>query len=148
MTPENLLHLFDFIIEFWEDILDFIEWHEGQVVPVPKSGYLSYPNKRRGLNLMDVGAKFFGSMMCKRLFKTIKLHGCPTQLGSSPGVCFQDGYFVIKMALHPCHKHNLPTYVAFFDLVNAFDTVIHIMMLKILERYGTPPKLRSAIARM
>ena len=61
---------------------------------------------------------------------------------------YQDGCFVIKTALHARHKHNLPTYVAFIDLVNVFDTVSHIMMLKILERYGAPPKLLSAIARM
>ena len=67
MTAENLLPLFDFILEFWEDRLDFVEWHEVQVVPVPKSGDLSDPNKWRGANLMDIGDKAFISMMCKRL---------------------------------------------------------------------------------
>ena len=46
------------------------------------------------------------------------------------------------------HNHNLPSYAAFVDLVKAFDTVNHYMMLKILERYGAPPKMRSAISRM
>ena len=78
MKAEKLLHLFDFILEFWEDRLDFLEWHEGQVVLVPKSGDVSDPNKWRGVNLMDIGAKVFISMMCKRLFKMIKSHGCPT----------------------------------------------------------------------
>ena len=113
MTPENLLHLFDFTIEFWEDRLDFTEWHEEQVVPVPKSGDLPNPNKWRGVNLMDIGAKVFRSMMFKILFKRIKLDGCPTKFGSSPGVGCQDGRFVIKTELHARHKHNIPTYVAF-----------------------------------
>ena len=111
MTPENLLHLFDFITKFCEDRLDFTEWHEGQVVPVPKSGDLYNPNKRRGVNLMAIGDKVFSSIMCKRLFKIIKQHKCPTQFGSPPGVGSQDGCFVIKMALHAWHKHNLPAYV-------------------------------------
>ena len=85
-TAENLLQLFDFIVEFWEDRLDFAEWHEGKVVPVPKSGDLFDPNKWRGVNLMDIGAKLFSSIMCKRLFCIIKKHGCTTQSGSSPGV--------------------------------------------------------------
>ena len=38
--------------------------------------------------------------------------------------------------------------MAFVNLVKAFDTVNHFMMLKILERYGAHPKLRSAISRM
>ena len=35
MPPENLKVYFDFILKFWNDNLDFEEWHEGQVVPVP-----------------------------------------------------------------------------------------------------------------
>ena len=104
-----MIQLFEFIIEFWEDILDFAEWHEGQVVLVPKSGDLSNPNNRREVNLMDIGEKVFSSMMCNILFKMIKLHGFPTQFVSSPGVCCQDGRFFIKTALCARHKHNLPT---------------------------------------
>ena len=32
--------------------------------------------------------------------------------------------------------------------MKAFDTFNHDMILNILERYGAPPKLRSAISRM
>ena len=41
MSEENLRHDFDFIMEFWEDTIDFEEWHKGQSVLVPKHGYLS-----------------------------------------------------------------------------------------------------------
>ena len=46
------------------------------------------------------------------------------------------------------HNINLLCYVAFVDLVKAFDTVNQILMLKILEQYDAPPKLRSAISIM
>ena len=97
---------------------------------------------------MEIGTKVFISIMCKRLFKIIKLNGCPTQFGSSNGVGCQVGRFVIKSAPHSRHKHNLSTYVTFVDLVKAFDMVSHNMMLNILELYGAPPKLHHAIARM
>ena len=42
----------------------------------------------------------------------------------------------------------MPTYVEFVDLVKAFDTVDHNLMLHILKKYGGPPKLRSSIAIM
>ena len=118
------------------------------MVPVPKSGDLSDSNKWRGVNLMDIGSKVFSRLICKILFKIIRKHGVKYQFGSSPGVGCQDGTFTIKTILHTQHNHNLPCYVEFVDLVKVFDTVNHVMMLKILERYGAPPKLRSAISRM
>ena len=54
----------------------------------------------------------------------------------------------VKTLLHTRHNHNLPTYVAFVDLVKAFDTVDNTLMLQILKNYGAPPKLRSSRARM
>ena len=75
MSEENLRHHFNFINEFWEDKVNFEEWHEGQVVPVTNNGDLSDPNKWRGVNLMDIGSKVFSSLICKRLFKIIKKHG-------------------------------------------------------------------------
>ena len=118
--------------------MDFEEWHEDQLVPVPKIGYLSEPNKWRGLNLMDIGSKFFSSLLCKRLFNIIKKHGVKYQFGSSPGLGCQDGTFTIKKLLHTRHNHDLPTYVTFVDLVKAFDTVDHTLMLQILKKYGAP----------
>ena len=53
-----------------------------------------------------------------------------------------------KKLLHTRHNHDLPTYVAFVDLIKAFDTIDHTLMLQILKKYDTPPKLRSSIARM
>ena len=96
MSEENLRHQFNFITELWEDKIEFEEWHEGQVVPVPKSGDLSDPNKWRGVNLMNIGSKFFSSLICKRLFKIIKKHIVKYQFSYSPGVGCQDGTFTIK----------------------------------------------------
>ena len=87
-------------------------------------------------------------MRYKLLFKLINKHGVKYQVGSSPGVGFQDGTFTIKTILHTQHNHNLLSYAAFFDLVKAFGTVNHDEMLKILKRYGAPPKLLSAISRI
>ena len=97
---------------------------------------------------MDIGSKIFSSLLFKRLFSIIKKHGVKYQFGSSPGVGCQDGTFTIKTLLHTRQNHNLPTYVAFVDLVKAFDTVDHTLMPHILKKYGAPPKLRSSIARM
>ena len=97
---------------------------------------------------MDMGSKIFSSILCKRLFKIIKLHGVKYQFGSTPGVGCQDGRFTIKTLLHLRHAHNLPTLVLFADIVKAFDTSNHVLVIKILEKYVCPPNLRSMIERM
>ena len=44
--------------------------------------------------------------------------------------------------------HNLPSFVAFVDLVKVFDTTNHALLIKILQQYGAPPKTCSVIERM
>ena len=70
------------------------------------------------------------------------------QFGSTPGVGFQDGTFTIKKLLHLRHNHNLPTWVALEDLVKAFDTSNHALLIAKLGKYGAPPILCSSIKRM
>jgi hypothetical protein len=43
--------------------------------------------------------------------------------------------------------HNLP-YVAFVNLVKAYDTANHNLLLDLLERYGAPPRFVSAIKQI
>ena len=45
-------------------------------------------------------------------------------------------------------NHDQDTYVAFVDLVKAFDTADHELLIKILARYGAPPNLCDVIKRM
>ena len=54
MNVEMLLHVHRYVSDFFEGKEDYEEWHQSQCVPVPKSGNLSDPNKRRGVMLMDV----------------------------------------------------------------------------------------------
>ena len=117
-------------------------------MPVPKSGDLSNPNKWRGVTLMDIRSKVFSSILCARLFKVIKKHGVKYQFGSTPGVGCPDGTFTIKTLLHLRHNHNLPTWVAFANLIKALDTPNHQLMVMIIAKYGCPPNLCDTIARM
>ena len=120
---------------------NFAECHEGQLVPVPKSGDLFDPNKWRRVTLMDIGSKKISSILCTRLFNGIKKHGVKYQFGSTPGLGCQDSTFTIKTILHLRHNHKLPTWVAFANLVKAFDTSNHQLMLMILAKYWCPPNL-------
>ena len=80
--------------------------------------------------------------------KIFRKHGVKCQYGSTPGVICQDGTFTVKTLLHLRNNHNLPTWVALADLVKAFDTSDHALLISILEKYGSPPRLCSVIKHM
>ena len=65
------------------------------------------------------------------------------QFGSTPVVVCQDGMFTIKTLLHIRKKLNFPTWVAFADLVKAFDTFKHALLIAVLGKYGASPRLCS-----
>ena len=79
--------------------------------------------------------------MCGRLFKIISKHRVKCQFGSTPGVRCQDSTLKIKTLLHLRHNHNLPTWVELTDLVKAFDTFNHALLISILGKCGAPPRL-------
>ena len=97
---------------------------------------------------MEIGNKIYSSIMCGLLFKIIIKHGVKFQFGSTPGVGCQDDTFTINTLLHIRQNHNLPTWVAFADLVKAFGTSNHALLIATLVKCGAPPRLCSAIKCM
>ena len=91
--------------------------------------------------MMGFGKKIYSSIICEKSFRIISKRGVKCQFGSTPGFGCQYGTFMIKKLLHLRHNHNLPTWVAFIDLVKAFDTSNHALLIAILGKYGAPPRL-------
>jgi hypothetical protein len=72
-------------------------------------------------------------VMNARTFTLLTKHGTWFQLGDTPvpGCC--DGLFVLKTMLNMRENHNLPSHVGFVDLVKAYDTANHDLLVNILE---------------
>ena len=98
--------------------------------------------------LMDVCSKIFSLVMNGRAFHLLELHGTRFQFGGTPTLGCQDGLFMLKTLLNAHKNHNLPSLVAFVDLVKAYDTANHNLILKVLKKYGAPPKFVAAVKTM
>ena len=143
VTPQRIVH--KHVSDFFDGTTDHEGWHKSQCVPVPKKGDLSDPNKWQGIMLIDMCSKVFSSILTTRAFKLLDLHGTRFQFGGTSGLGCRDGLFTIKALLNARRNHDLATYVGFVDLVKAYDTANHALLLHILERYGAPPKFVAAI---
>jgi hypothetical protein len=90
--------------------------------------------------LMDVCSKIFGSsVMNGRAFKLLEQHGTQFQFGGTPELRCRDSLFVLKTLLTMQKNHNLPSYAAFVDLIKAYDTANHDLLLDILEKIRSSP---------
>ena len=106
-----------------------------------KKAYLRIPNKWQGVMLMDICSKVFSSIMTTRAFRLLDKHGTRFQFGGTPKLGCRDGLFTLKALLNARQNHDLATYVGFANLVKAYDTASHKLLLRILEHYGAPPQI-------
>jgi hypothetical protein len=133
MSPANSQHVYDYVNKFFTGEADYEQWYHSQCVPIPKSGDLSDPNKWQGVMLMDVCSKIFSLVMNARAFNLLAEHGTRFQFGGTPELGCRDGLFVLKTMLNMQKIYNLPSYVGFVDLVEAYGTANHDLLIDILE---------------
>lgn len=86
--------------------------------------------------------------MTTRAYILLDKHGTKYQFGATPKAGCQDGNFVLRTATHLRRQHNLETYVIFADLVKAFDTSNHNLIINIIKKLGGPPNFCNAIERL
>ena len=89
---------------------------------------------------MYVMSNIFFCIINVRCFEILDDHGTKLQFSGTTKIGFRDVLFAIKTLFNMKNNHNLLTFVSFFDLVKAFNTTGHELLIILLERYGSPPK--------
>ena len=95
--------------------------------------------------LMDMCSKVFLSVMTTRAFSLLDKRGTRFQFCGTSEIGCRDGLFTLKALLNARHNHDLASYVGFVNLVKAYDTANHMLLIDILRKYGAPPKFVTAI---
>ena len=148
MNASNRAHVHEIIKGFWDGTHDYPDWHTGTGTPIPKTTRPDDPNQFRIINLMDVCSKIFSRILTARTYKILEKHGTKNQFGATRNVGCQDGNFTLKTLVHLRRQHNQETYVVFADLVKAFDTSNHELIINILKKFGAPTKFCNTIERL
>jgi len=95
--------------------------------------------------LMVMCSKVFLLVMAMQAFSLLDKHGMRFQFGGTPEIGCRDGLFTLKSLLNAQLNHGLASYVGFVNLVKAYDTANHVLLIDILHKYGVPPNLRRQL---
>ena len=74
--------------------------------------------------------------------------GLEEQCGCIKNKSCSDAVSPLKTALQLRKEHDLESFVVFVDLVKAFDTINHDLMIMVLKKYGFPPKMIRTVQHM
>ena len=118
---ENLLSI---VHRNWNGLDENTEWNQALLCVIYKrKGKQDDLNNYRGVCLQDLIARYVSSIISSRLLDMLKEHGIEEQLGCQPLRGCRDALFIVRSDLQLRHKHMLPTWALFVDLVKAFDTI-------------------------
>ena len=124
------------------------QWPDINLIPLPKSGDLSYTTNYRGIALSAVVAKMVNKMLLLRIQPKLDSHLRPNQNGFRPKRSTTAHILALRRIIEGVKRKHLKAAILFVDFSKAFDSVHRGMMLKILKAYGIPDQLIQAIGKL
>ena len=124
------------------------EWLIARCKLLSKKGDLGLCKNWRGICLLDIASKILDSVLVQRLQSVMEEEGMESQTGFRYFRGTIDGAFTVINALRKRQEHNLESYVAFIDLIKAFDSVPREALWKVLLKFGFPRHFVRVVMRL
>ena len=120
-------------------------WHRSQIIPLPKKGDLSLVTNYRGISLMSIAAKLYNKMILNRIVPFVEPLLRKNQNGFRRGRSTLSQILCLRRIIEESKLSNRDLALVFVDFSKAFDSVDRDKMFEILNLYGIPDKIISAI---
>ena len=133
--------LHNFILDCWSAKCLPQQWKNANIILVHKQkGDRAECGNSRGISLLSVAGKVLAKIMLTRLLEHIVDLVLPeSQCGFRRGRSTIDMIFVARQLQEKCREQHQDLYMAFVDLIMAFDTVNRDLLWNILRKFGCPP---------
>ena len=126
-----------------------IEWKSARGIAVHKPGKRrSDPASWRAIGVQDGLATIQSSAIQARVSSWSAEHLPQQQTGFRAGRGVRDALFMLHRALRQRRKQRLPTWVAFVDIVGAFDKISREALFLIMLRLGFPEHFVNVLRRV
>ena len=120
-------------------------WRTSQITSIPKKGSSSCLDNQRGIALECAAVKLLNAILRNRLLPGIDRLLLPIQSGFRPGRSAVEQIATLRSILDDCRTRHRNISIVFVDFRKAFDSVSRRAISWILEHYGVPKPLVSAV---
>ena len=124
------------------------EWGLSGITPIPKKGDLTITDNYRGISLTQVASKIYNRCLLNRVRLVIDKVLRPNQNGFRKGRSTTSHILALRRIVEELKNHDMEAVLTFIDFSKAFDSIDRGRMFQILEAYGIPPDVVSAIRVM
>ena len=115
------------------------------IIPLPKKGNLQLMTNYRGISLMSIAAKVYNRILLNRIREPIDKLLRKSQAGFRTGRSCVQQIHILRRIMDGAYTEAIPLFITFVDFKKAFDSIDREMMFSILQHYGIPKKIVSAI---
>ena len=124
------------------------EWGLSALNPIPKKGNLKKTDNYRGISLTQVASKIYNRLLLNRIRPVIDDVLRPNQNGFRPLRSTSSHILALRRIVYELSNHDKKAVLTFIDFRKAFDSIDRDKMFLILEAYGIPSEIVSAVKVM